>query len=146
MLTNTFRTSCAAETERLGERLGATLKIGEVVAFYGGLGAGKTAFCRGLARGAGYGGAVTSPTFAVVNEYRGGAVDLAHFDMYRISGEDDLYSTGFYDYLDSGFAVVIEWAENIEGLIDPPDVAVRIDGSGDGARTITIVDHRRAGA
>ncbi len=141
-MTQEYITRSPAETEAVGERVGATLGAGDVLCFYGGLGAGKTAMCRGIARGTGFTGNVTSPTFALVNEYRGGSPELAHFDMYRISGEDDLYSTGFYDYLDKSFAVLIEWTENVEDFIGEPDVVVSIEGSGDGARRITVDDRR----
>ena len=112
----------AEETERIGERLAAKLKGNEVIALFGGLGMGKTAFTRGLARGLGFSNGVSSPTFALVNEYRGN-VNIYHFDMYRVQSWDDLYSTGFFDYIDNG-VLVIEWSENIEGVL--PDNALRL--------------------
>ena len=112
----------AEETEKIGERLAAKLKGTEVIALFGGLGMGKTAFTRGLARGLGYPEGVSSPTFALVNEYRG-RVNIYHFDMYRVQSWDDLYSTGFFDYLDNG-VLVIEWSENIEGAL--PEEALRV--------------------
>ena len=112
----------AAETERIGERLAAKLNGDEVIALFGGLGMGKTAFTRGLARGLGVPDGVSSPTFALVNEYRG-KIPIYHFDMYRVQSWDDLYSTGFFDYIDNG-VLVIEWSENIEGAL--PDNALRI--------------------
>jgi tRNA threonylcarbamoyladenosine biosynthesis protein TsaE len=112
----------AAETEQIGERLAKTLRGTEVIALFGGLGMGKTAFTRGLARGFGITDGVSSPTFALVNEYRG-AVPVYHFDMYRVQSWEDLYSTGFFDYLDNG-VLVIEWSENIEGAL--PDDAIRV--------------------
>ena len=112
----------AAETERIGERLAAKLNGSEVIALFGGLGMGKTAFTRGLARGLGVDDGVSSPTFALVNEYRG-KIPIYHFDMYRVQSWDDLYSTGFFDYIDNG-VLVIEWSENIEGAL--PDNALRV--------------------
>ena len=111
-----------AETEAIGERLAKALKGTEVIALFGGLGMGKTAFTRGLARGLGVADGVSSPTFALVNEYAGRCA-VYHFDMYRVTSWDDLYSTGFFDYLDTG-VLVIEWSENIEGAL--PDDAIRI--------------------
>ncbi|MBQ1716806.1 MAG: tRNA (adenosine(37)-N6)-threonylcarbamoyltransferase complex ATPase subunit type 1 TsaE, partial [Ruminococcus sp.] len=107
---NRFITNSAEETEQLGERIASKLKGMEVIALFGGLGMGKTAFTRGLARGLGADDVVSSPTFALVNEYSG-RVPVYHFDMYRVTSWDDLYSTGFFDYLDTG-VLVIEWSEN----------------------------------
>lgn len=107
----------AEETEGLGAELAATMSadpsLPRFVAFYGDLGSGKTAFIRGFVSVVSKGSAVRSPTFTIVNEYRGGGTPVFHFDMYRIGGEDDLYSIGFYDYLDRGFCLC-EWSENIE--------------------------------
>lgn len=116
--------SSPAMTEEIGEKIAAQLKGGEVIALFGGMGMGKTAFTRGLARGLGIKGGVSSPTFALVHEYHG-KLTVYHFDMYRVSGWDDLYSTGFFDYLDTGAVLVIEWSENIESAL-PPD-AIRIE-------------------
>lgn len=116
--------SSPAMTEEIGEKIAAQLKGGEVIALFGGMGMGKTAFTRGLARGLGIKGGVSSPTFALVHEYHG-KLTVYHFDMYRVSGWDDLYSTGFFDYLDTGVVLVIEWSENIESAL-PPD-AIRIE-------------------
>ena len=130
-------TESAEETELLGERLAARLTGTEVIALFGGLGMGKTAFTRGLARGLGVTDGVSSPTFALVNEYRG-KFPVYHFDMYRVTSWEDLYSTGFFDYLDTG-VLVIEWSENIEGAL--PDNAVRITiarGAHDEQRIFTI--------
>lgn len=127
----------AEETEKAGERLAARLRGTEVIALFGGLGMGKTAFTRGLARGLGVTDGVSSPTFALVNEYRG-SYDLYHFDMYRVQSWDDLYSTGFFDYLDNG-VLVIEWSENIEGAL--PENALRVTigrGEHDGQRIIEM--------
>ncbi|MBQ3418019.1 MAG: tRNA (adenosine(37)-N6)-threonylcarbamoyltransferase complex ATPase subunit type 1 TsaE [Ruminococcus sp.] len=109
------------ETEQIGKRLAALLKGNEVIALFGDLGAGKTAFTRGLCEALGI-DEVSSPTFAIVNEYSG-KFSVYHFDMYRITSLDDLYSTGFYDYLGNG-VMVIEWSENIESELD--DSAIRI--------------------
>lgn len=116
-------TNSCEETESLGERLAARLKGGEVLALFGPMGMGKTAFTRGLARGLGVKGEVSSPTFALVHEHAG-KIPLYHFDMFRVTSWDDLYSTGFFDYLESDGVLVIEWSENIEGAL--PENAVRI--------------------
>lgn len=119
-----FTTNSPRETQALAERMAEQLRGGEVIAFTGGMGAGKTAFTRGLAVGLGAGDVASSPTFAIVNEYRG-RLTLEHFDMYRIETWDDLYSTGFFDYLDTDRVLAIEWSENIEGAL--PDNAIYID-------------------
>ena len=117
-----YISNSAEDTERFAERLSASLKGTEVIALFGGLGMGKTAFTRGLCRGLGITEGVSSPTFALVNEYRG-KFPVYHFDMYRVTSWEDLYSTGFFDYLDNG-VLVIEWSEHIEGAL--PEDAVRI--------------------
>ena len=109
-------------TEQLGQRIAKTLKGNEVIAMFGGLGMGKTAITRGIAAGLGAQDCVSSPTFALVNEYEG-RCKIYHFDMYRVNSWDDLYSTGFFDYIDNGI-LVIEWSENIEGAL--PENAIRI--------------------
>ena len=119
-------THSAAETERLGERVAGVLRGGEVLALFGPMGMGKTAFTRGLARGLGVRGEVSSPTFALIHEHAG-KIPLYHFDMFRVTSWDDLYSTGFFDYLETGGVLVIEWSENIEGAL--PEDAVRISVS-----------------
>ena len=113
-----------AEREALGARLAAALSPGAVVAYTGGLGMGKTAFTRGLARGLGCTGRVTSPTFTIVNEYEG-RLPLFHFDMYRLLDEDALFDIGWEDYLDRGGICAVEWSEQVSGAL-PPD-AVRVD-------------------
>lgn len=133
-----FVTSSAAETAALAARLAQQLKGGEVLAFTGGMGMGKTAFTAGLVEGMGGGNVVSSPTFALVNEYPG-RLTVEHFDMYRITGWDDLYSTGFFDYLDTDCVLVIEWSENVEAAL--PEDAIHIDirpGETDTERVITI--------
>lgn len=111
----------ATNTEALGQKISTILKGDEVIALFGDLGAGKTAFTRGLCKGLGI-DEVSSPTFSIVNEYSG-TYPVYHFDMYRIKGIDDLYSTGYYDYIGNG-VLVIEWSENIESELE--DNAVRI--------------------
>ena len=125
------------ETEKIGEKLAQSLKGTEVIALFGGLGLGKTAFTRGLCRGLGVDDGVSSPTFALVNEYSG-KFNIYHFDMYRVTTWDDLYSTGFVDYIDTG-VLVIEWSENIEGAL--PDNALKITisrGENDNQRIFEI--------
>lgn len=133
-----YQTASPQETGRLGERLAAELTNGGVVVFTGGLGAGKTAFCRGIAAGLGCTDPVHSPTFSIVNVYHGGKVPFAHFDMYRISTEEDLYAASFYDYVDAGAAVAVEWSENIAPYLDEPYLSVDIAVTGENERTITI--------
>jgi len=115
-----------ADTEALGQRLGAVLSAGSVVAYKGGLGMGKTAFTRGLAAGLGYQGRVTSPTFTIVNEYEGGRLPLFHFDMYRLAGEDALFDIGWEDYLDRGGVCAVEWSEQAAEAMPPNTVYVTI--------------------
>lgn len=126
------------ETEAIAEKLGKTLRGGTVVAYRGGLGMGKTCFTRGLAKGLGYKGEVTSPTFALINEYIGGRLPLYHYDMYRISSWDELYSSGFFEYIDEGGIIAAEWSENIENALPDNTVYVIIDATGDEGRKITI--------
>lgn len=113
-----------ADTERIGEKVASCLNGTEIIALFGDLGAGKTAFTRGLCRGLGIDDGVSSPTFAIVNVYRG-RFPVYHFDMYRIGSVDDLFATGFYDYLDTG-VIVIEWSENIESELQDDAVRIRI--------------------
>ncbi|MFI3168736.1 MAG: tRNA (adenosine(37)-N6)-threonylcarbamoyltransferase complex ATPase subunit type 1 TsaE [Faecalibacterium sp.] len=111
-----FTTHSRAQTVSLGARLAAVLPSGSLICFVGGLGSGKTAFCEGIAAGLGCTDPVSSPTFSIVNYYRG-ARPFAHFDLYRISSEEDLNAAGFYDYLDQGAIVAAEWSENFEALL-----------------------------
>ena len=135
-----FKTNNPYETEKIGELLGKTVKDGSVVAMFGDLGAGKTAFTRGFARGMNIHSDVSSPTFALVNEYRGEKRTLYHFDMYRISGWDDLYSTGYFDYLDAGGCLIIEWSENIEAILPEDCIRVTITKTDDfNERNIEII-------
>ena len=116
-------THSAAETEALGRRLAASLAPGAVVAFFGGLGMGKTAFVRGMAQYLCPGAEVASPTFALVRDY-GGNPPLVHFDMYRVTGWEDLDTTGFFEYRETGAILAVEWSENIEEAL--PEDAVRV--------------------
>ena len=134
-----YITNSPEETEELGRRLAAVLTPGSVVAYTGDLGAGKTAFTRGLARGLGIEGGVTSPTFTIVNEYEGGRMPLFHFDMYRLEGADALFDIGWDDYLARGGVCAVEWSENVAGALEGD--AVRVDirrGAHDNQRLITI--------
>ena len=131
-----FYTASPAETAALAAKLAQQLQGGEVLAFTGGMGMGKTAFTAGLVEGLGGGNVVSSPTFAILNEYRA-RLTVDHFDMYRITGWDDLYSTGFFDYLDTDRVLVIEWSENIEAAL--PEYAVRIDICPGGLETERII-------
>ena len=136
----TFTTHSAAETEALGERLAARLTGGEVIAYTGDLGAGKTAFTRGLARGLGITDRVTSPTFTIVNEYEGGRLPLFHFDMYRLSSSDDLYEIGWEDYLARGGVCAVEWSEIVSDALEENEL-IRVDiknECGNDDRTITV--------
>lgn len=131
-----FISSSASETEKIGRRLAQKLKGREIIALFGGLGAGKTAFTRGLAAGLGFEDGVSSPTFALVHEYDG-KLPIFHFDMYRVTSYDDLYSTGFFDYIGNGI-LVIEWSENIEGVIPNNAIRVVIKPLSENEREITI--------
>jgi tRNA threonylcarbamoyladenosine biosynthesis protein TsaE len=132
-----YFTNSAEETERLGQRLGETLRGGEVVAYLGELGAGKTAFTRGLARGLGISMRVTSPTYTIVNEYTGGRLPLFHFDMYRLGSEEELFDIGWEDYLARGGVCAVEWSENVSGAMEDA-ITVRIEKTSDEGRKITI--------
>lgn len=124
------------QTEQLAEKLGKTLNSSVVIAYFGGLGMGKTAFTRGLARGMGLDDDVSSPTFAIVNDYGG---KLAHFDMYRVETFEDLHTSGFFDYLDMGYVLAIEWSENIENALDDDIIRITFERTADeNQRIITI--------
>ena len=126
------------DTEHIGEELGRTLSPSSVVAYIGGLGMGKTAFTRGLARGLGCTGRVTSPTFTIVNEYSG-TVPLFHFDMYRLDSSDDLFDIGWEDYLARGGVCAVEWSERVTDALPEDTMWVDIArGSGENDRIITI--------
>ncbi len=125
------------QTEQIACELAGTLRAGDVVALRGGLGAGKTAFVRGLAKGLGVTGEVASPTFALVHEHEG-RIPLYHFDMYRVTTLDDLYSTGFFDYLDSGAVLAVEWSENIQAALPNRRVIVTLTPVSDTERELVI--------
>lgn len=131
-------TDSVSETESFAEKIGSRVSGGTVIAYFGGLGMGKTAFTRGLARGMGITEAVSSPTFAIVNDY-GGNPPLVHFDMYKVDSWDGLYSSGFFDYLDMGAVLAVEWSENIENALPEDTVRVTIEqGENENQRIITV--------
>lgn len=132
-----YITNSPEETEALGERLAQTLTPGTVLAYRGDLGAGKTAFTRGLARGLGYKEPVTSPTYTIVNEYLGGRLPLFHFDMYRLSSEEDLWDIGWEDYLERGGVCAVEWSENVAAALAGA-MLVSIEKTGESTRKITV--------
>ena len=133
-----FISKSPLDTEKIAKNLALKLVGGEVIAFRGDLGAGKTCFTRGLARGLGFEGTVNSPTFALINEYFGGRLPLCHFDMYRISSWDELYSSGYFEYLDSGAVIAAEWSENIENALPDNTIYVEIEKLGDTERKIKV--------
>lgn len=133
-----FITNSSTETANLAHKLGCLINEGCVIAFKGDLGSGKTCFTTGLARGLEYFGEANSPTFAIVNEYLGGRLPIYHFDMYRIADEEQLYSIGFYDYLDDEAVLAIEWSENIESALPSDTVFIMFSKQGENCRTITI--------
>ncbi len=137
-----FTSHSPKETENFAYELSKKLRAGDVLAFRGSLGAGKTAFVRGLAKGLSPDAQVSSPTFALVNDY-GGDIPLYHFDMYRITSMDDLYSTGFFDYLDMGGILAIEWSENVEFALPPDTITVSIEPKSDEERNITVTGGER---
>lgn len=126
-----------AETSNAGEKLAEILRAGDVVAFYGELGAGKTAFIRGMARGLGLTARVSSPTFTIVNEYLG-KIPLFHFDMYRLKDADELFEIGWEDYLERGGVCAVEWSENVAGAFPPETISVRIEKTAENGREIYI--------
>ena len=134
-----FLSASSNETEQIAEKIAQDLVGGEVIAFRGGLGMGKTCFIRGLARGLEFTGETNSPTFAIVNEYRGGRLPLFHFDMYRISSWEDLYSCGYFDFLDEGGVIAVEWSENVASALPDDVITVLIEkGANENQRKITI--------
>lgn len=132
-----FITNSPEQTEALGASLGAVVAAGAVIAYRGDLGAGKTAFTRGLARGLGYTDMVTSPTYTIVNEYLGGRLPLFHFDMYRMQSCEDLWDIGWEDYLDRGGVCAVEWSENVAQAMAGA-ITVSIEKLDDTTRRITI--------
>ena len=133
----TFLTNSPAETEAVGVALGAIIPVGTILAYKGDLGAGKTAFTRGLARGLGCTDLVTSPTYTIVNEYLSGRLPLFHFDMYRLASSDDLWDIGWEDYLDRNGVCAVEWSENVDDAMENA-ISVTIEKLGEDARRITL--------
>ena len=132
-----FLTNSPEETEAIGKRLGQALKPGAVIAYQGDLGAGKTAFTRGVALGLGAKEQVTSPTYTIVNEYLGGRLPLFHFDMYRLASSDDLWDIGWEDYLERGGVCAVEWSENVDDAMENA-IWVTIHKTGETSRRIEI--------
>ena len=132
-----FITYSPKETELLGQRLGETLSGGEIIAYQGGLGAGKTAFTRGLARGLGISMRVTSPTYTIVNEYTGGRLPLFHFDMYRLGSAEELFDIGWEDYLARDGICAVEWSENVQEAMQGA-ITVRMEKRSETTRCIRI--------
>ena len=132
-----YITNSPAETEAVGAALARVLKPGTVIAYRGDLGAGKTAFTRGLARGLGVTERVTSPTYTIVNEYLGGRLPLFHFDMYRLASSDDLWDIGWEDYLERGGVCAVEWSENVDDAMENA-VYITIHKTGEASRRIEI--------
>ncbi len=133
-----FYTKSEQETEALGEKLAGQLKPGAVIAYYGDLGAGKTAFTRGLGRGLGIEDRITSPTYNIVNEYPG-IIPLFHFDMYRLQSSEDLFDIGWEDYLQRGGVIAVEWSERVEDVLeDVLTIEIRKDSANPEGRIITV--------
>ena len=134
-----IQTHSPEETEAVGRKLAAQLRPGDVLAYYGDLGAGKTAFTRGLAAGLGVTEPVTSPTYTIVNEYLSGHLPLFHFDMYRLGSADELFDIGWEDYLARGGICAVEWSENVEEALDGAlRITITKDSADETVRTITI--------
>ena len=135
----TVITKSPEQTELLGKKLAAFLRPGDVISYYGDLGAGKTAFTRGLAAGLGIREAVTSPTYTIVNEYLSGRMPLFHFDMYRLSSSEELFDIGWEDYLARGGVCAVEWSENVaDALTDAISITIEKDPAQLDWRKITI--------
>ena len=132
-----YLTNSPEQTEEVGAALSKVLSPGTVIAYRGDLGAGKTAFTRGLARGLGVSDPVTSPTYTIVNEYLGGRMPLFHFDMYRLHSADDLWDIGWEDYLERGGICAVEWSENVADAMEDA-ITVTIEKLGEDSRRITI--------
>ncbi len=138
-----FVTDSAEETIALGEKIGKLLHGGEVIAYRGDLGAGKTTITRGISIGMGLGDEVTSPTFALVNEYRGEKLTLYHFDMYRITSAEDLEAAGFFDFMGEDSVIAAEWSENIEDELPEGTIFIELRRVSDDVREITITGDDR---
>ncbi|MBR5451388.1 MAG: tRNA (adenosine(37)-N6)-threonylcarbamoyltransferase complex ATPase subunit type 1 TsaE [Clostridia bacterium] len=134
----TYSTNSAEETKKVASEIASELVGGEVIAMKGDLGAGKTCFVSGLAAALGFLGEVTSPTFAIINEYLGGRLNVYHFDMYRVTSWEDLYSTGYFEYLEAGGVTAVEWSENIEAALPENYITVEILKNSDGGRIINV--------
>ena len=132
-----FITNSPEQTEQVGAALGKILTPGTILAYRGDLGAGKTAFTRGLAQGLGYTEPVTSPTYTIVNEYLGGRLPLFHFDMYRLASSDELWDIGWEDYLERGGVCAVEWSENVDDAMENA-IYVTIHKTGEESRRIEI--------
>ena len=132
-----YYTNSDKETEAVGEEFGRSIPDGTVVAMYGDLGAGKTAFVRGMARGMGIDERVSSPTFTIVNEYLGDRT-LIHFDMYRLGSADELFDIGWEDYIARGALCAVEWSENVEEAFYGDEIILTIEKTSDTSRKITI--------
>lgn len=135
-----FVTHSYEETLQTAADFAKTVKKGTVIGFIGGLGMGKTAFTSGFVKGLGINADVSSPTFAICNEYIGNDCRVYHFDMYRIESWDDLYSTGFFDYIDSGAYILAEWSENVFGALPDDSVIIEIEKLGDNDRKFKIMN------
>ena len=134
-----IQTHSPEETEAVGRKLAALLRPGDVIAYYGDLGAGKTAFTRGLAAGLGVTEQVTSPTYTIVNEYLSGRMPLFHFDMYRLGSADELFDIGWEDYLARGGVCAVEWSENVDEAFEAPiRITITKDPADENVRTITL--------
>lgn len=135
-----FVTHSYEETLQKAADFAKTVKKGTVIGFIGGLGMGKTAFTSGFVKGLAINADVSSPTFAICNEYIGNDCRVYHFDMYRIESWDDLYSTGFFDYIDSGAYILAEWSENVFGALPDDSVIIEIEKLGDNDRKFKIMN------
>ncbi|MBO5266755.1 MAG: tRNA (adenosine(37)-N6)-threonylcarbamoyltransferase complex ATPase subunit type 1 TsaE [Ruminiclostridium sp.] len=135
-----FISNSVDETIAIAEKFAEQLKIGDTILYTGEMGAGKTHFTKGIARFFGIEKGVSSPTFALVNEYIGQKTSVFHFDLFRITTYDDLYAIGFFDYFDRGGVLAVEWSENINGLSDYLENVwhVDIEKTGENSRSITI--------
>lgn len=133
-----YITNSYEETVALAQKLAKDMPKGSVIAYLGGLGMGKTAFTTGLARGLGIDTDVSSPTFAICNTYIGSDNTLYHFDMYRVEGWDDLYSTGFFDFLDTDAYIAVEWSENVYGALPDDSIIVEITKLDEDSRKFKI--------
>ena len=135
-----FLSASCEDTEKIAFEFAKELKQGDFIAFFGDLGSGKTAFTRGVAQYLCPEARVTSPTFAIVNEYLGGKIPVFHFDMYRILDDDNLFSTGFYDYFDRDGVMIVEWSENIPFGLPEKRYEVIFEKTGDSERNIRIIE------